>query len=220
MSEPKESLERFFVRWSRRKGAAAEYAGDETSAKQESEQSSKHENAATSSVATVSDGASATFDPASLPPIELINAASDLRAFLAPGIPVELTRAALRRAWVTDPTIRDFIGIAENQWDFGKPDGVPGFGCLDLTSDLRRIVSELCGDPAGVGQGPEKLGQSLDRGNAAVDTTTAQSIEAPAEQAKQALSQGGNQLPATPTDSTESALDRPAIRKHGRALPG
>ena len=66
--------------------------------------------------------------------------------FFAPGVPAELTRAALRRAWVTDPAIRDFIGIAENQWDFTKPDGVPGFGSLELTPELRRMVAQLVGD--------------------------------------------------------------------------
>ena len=66
-----------------------------------------------------------------LPPIESITAATDIRAFLAPGVPEELTRAALRRVWVTDPTIRDFVGLAENQWDFTNPDGVPGFGSLE-----------------------------------------------------------------------------------------
>ena len=36
-----------------------------------------------------------------------ITAATDIRAFLAPGVPAELTRAALRRAWTADPAIRD-----------------------------------------------------------------------------------------------------------------
>ena len=175
MSKPKVPLEKFFVRWSRRKLAVAEHAAEEISKKQEGEQSSK------------SDGELPTFDPASLPPIELINAASDLRAFLAPGVTMGLTRAALRRAWVADPAIRDFIGIAENQWDFAKPDGVPGFGSLVFTSDLRRIVSELCRDPADVGQKPDNVGQSLERG------------DAPAGQAKQVPNQVANQPPVTPT---------------------
>ena len=67
------------------------------------------------------------FDPASLPPVESIAAGTDIRAFLQSGVPAELTRAALRRVWVTDPSIRDFIGIAENQWDFtesGRDTGV------------------------------------------------------------------------------------------------
>ena len=70
------------------------------------------------------------FDAANLPPIESIGAASDIRPFLAPGVPADLTRAALRRAWSTDPAIRDFIGLSENSWDFNAQDGVPGFGSL------------------------------------------------------------------------------------------
>ena len=57
--------------------------------------------------------------------------ASDLRPFLQRNVPVALQRAVLRRAWVIDPAIRDFIGIAENQWDFSKPETIPGFGSLD-----------------------------------------------------------------------------------------
>ena len=70
------------------------------------------------------------FDPASLPSLEQIAADTDISAFVQSGVPAELTRAALRRAWASDPAIRDFIGIAENQWDFNDPDGIPGFGPL------------------------------------------------------------------------------------------
>jgi TorA maturation chaperone TorD len=76
------------------------------------------------------DSRSATFDLASLPPLQSITAGTDIRSFLASAVPAELTRAALRRAWVTDPAIRDFIGIAENQWDFNDPTAMPGFGPL------------------------------------------------------------------------------------------
>ena len=70
------------------------------------------------------------FHAANLAPIESIGAASDIRPFLAPGVPADLTRAALRRAWSTDPAIRDFIGLSENSWDFNAQDGGPGFGSL------------------------------------------------------------------------------------------
>jgi hypothetical protein len=70
------------------------------------------------------------FDLASLPPIESIVAGSDIKPFLQSGVPADLARAALRTAWVADPVIRDFIGIAENQWDFNDPAGIPGFGPL------------------------------------------------------------------------------------------
>ena len=86
------------------------------------------------------------FDLASLPSIESIAAHTDIAAFLNAGVPAELTRAALRRAWATDPAIRDFIGIAENQWDFNDPNAIPGFGPLDPTdnaADWAAHVSEV-----------------------------------------------------------------------------
>ena len=58
------------------------------------------------------------FDLASLPSIESIAGDTDVGAFLQSGVPAELARAALRRAWANDPAIRDFVGVAENQWDF------------------------------------------------------------------------------------------------------
>jgi hypothetical protein len=87
------------------------------------------------------------FDLASLPSLESIAADTDIGAFLQSGVPAELTRAALRRAWASDPTIRDFIGIAENQWDFNDPDAIPGFGPL-LSADgapavLPQVSSKL-----------------------------------------------------------------------------
>jgi hypothetical protein len=39
-------------------------------------------------------------------------------AVLSAGVPADLTRVALRRAWSVDATIRDFIGLSENSWDF------------------------------------------------------------------------------------------------------
>ncbi|HEY2530480.1 MAG TPA: DUF3306 domain-containing protein [Xanthobacteraceae bacterium] len=74
--------------------------------------------------------AAPAFDPASLPSIDSITASTNIRAFLQSGVPAELTRAALRRVWVSDPVIRNFIGIAENQWDFTDPAAIPGFGPL------------------------------------------------------------------------------------------
>ena len=85
------------------------------------------------------------FDPASLPPIESIVAETDIRAFLQKGVPAALTRAALRRAWTSDPAIRDFIEMAENQWDFTDPAAIPGFGPLRASDSLRQLVEQALG---------------------------------------------------------------------------
>jgi hypothetical protein len=65
--------------------------------------------------------------------------------FLQSGVPAELTVAALRRAWVSDPVIRDFIGIAENQWDFTNPATIPGFGPLQGASDKLSLIAQAAG---------------------------------------------------------------------------
>jgi len=85
------------------------------------------------------------FDLTQLPSLESIAAETDIRAFLAPGVPPELTRAALRRVWAADPQIRDFVGLAENAWDFTAPDAMAGFGPLEMTDELRRAVADMVG---------------------------------------------------------------------------
>src|SRR5271168_4420211 len=139
MSDLEDSVRDFLQRWSRRKRAAEYRTPDDAD-------SSPEDKEADTNAVAQGEADLPAFDPATLPSIESITATSDVRAFLAPGVPEELTRAALRRVWVTDPTIRHFIGIAENQWDFTKPDGVPGFGSLELTPELRRMVASLIGD--------------------------------------------------------------------------
>ena len=84
-------------------------------------------------------------DPEDLPPIDAITVDTDVRAFLKSWVPAELTRAALRRAWVSDPAIRDFIGIAENQWDFNDPTAISGFGPLHGTDDISAPLGRAFG---------------------------------------------------------------------------
>jgi hypothetical protein len=97
-----------------------------------------------------SDDASSILE--TLPAIDSITATTDIRAFLGPGIPEGLKHAALRQAWATDPAIRDFVGIAENQWDFNKPQDIPGFGLLDPSLNIQRLVPTLS-----VGRSTESL---------------------------------------------------------------
>jgi hypothetical protein len=91
---------------------------------------------------TVSAIPSGEAPPPDLPPLETIGPDTDIRAFIAAGVPAELTRAALRRAWSADPAIRDFIGLSENSWDFTAAAGVPGFGNISA-DEVRRLL-----DPA------------------------------------------------------------------------
>jgi Protein of unknown function (DUF3306) len=65
-------------------------------------------------------------DLSKLPKLEDLTAESDISGFLQKGVPDALQKLALRRMWSLDPAIRDFVEIAENQWDFNAPGGVPG----------------------------------------------------------------------------------------------
>jgi hypothetical protein len=80
---------------------------------------------------------------ATLPPLESITELSDVAAFLKAGVPADLTRAALRRVWTVDPAIRDFVGLAENSWDFTDPAAMPGFGPLEDTEQVRRMIAQV-----------------------------------------------------------------------------
>lgn len=145
--------ENFIARWSRRKREAAQESEQESEpeSKQESQQTTEPAAAASNPVQAplaapaTEQGAAPAFDVASLPPLDSITAETDVRAFLAAGVPAELTRAALRRAWAADPNIRDFVGLSENAWDFNDPGAITGFGPLKMTDELRRQIARMVG---------------------------------------------------------------------------
>lgn len=86
------------------------------------------------------------FDLSTLPSIDSITAGTDIRCFFAPGVPPELTRAALRRVWSTDPAVRDFVGLEENAWDFNSPNSIAGFAERLPEIDIKKIAAQLLGD--------------------------------------------------------------------------
>jgi Protein of unknown function (DUF3306) len=135
----------FFNRWSRRK----QEAGERTE-KKEAAGNPPAEPVAKSEPGGVASAPETAplpkLDVESLPPIESISAETDITAFMRTGVPEALKRAALRRAWSSDPAVRDFVGLNENYWDAAGPDGIPGFGDLDPNLDVKRMVSELFGE--------------------------------------------------------------------------
>jgi hypothetical protein len=143
------SDEEFLARWSRRKQEAR--AGDPVP--QPAEPMRAPDPAPPTGTAETSTNQDVALS--SLPPIESIDAATDITEFLREGIPQELSRAALRRAWTADPAIRDFIGLAENAWDFNDPNAMPGFGPLDCSPEqVDALVGRVVG---GVQQVTERL---------------------------------------------------------------
>ena len=155
MSEP----ENFIARWARRKAAAQDAEARPAAAPAaaatpaDGGDGDRKENDAAPTLGGTFEPSPAAFDPAKLPPIESITAQTDIRAFLAPGVPAHLTRAALRRAWASDPKIRDFVGLSENSWDFNAPDTIAGFGPLEMTDELRWHIARMLGG-GGAGEAP------------------------------------------------------------------
>jgi hypothetical protein len=162
-------------------------------------------------------------DSTNLPPIESIGAGSDVSAFLRPGVPADLARAALRRAWVADPAIRDFVGLAENAWDFNAPGGVPGFGPLRAVDDALRLAAQLAGaTPAAVGtadaakeRSVPAVGQRAD----AAEQPPAQAVSAdPAIAAVPAAPPSGDDAAAPKDVSAKQPNVTSPGRRHGGAL--
>lgn len=137
------SGEGFLARWSRRKRGVAE---EEPRPGAQGEPVPPAEAPATAAPPSPGPAPEPAFDPASLPPLESLDAASDFRPFLRPEVPALLRQAALRRMWSLDPGIRDFVGPADYAWDFNAPDGVPGFG-PELFGDVKRLLAQAIGAP-------------------------------------------------------------------------
>jgi hypothetical protein len=170
-------------------------------------------------------------DLSSLPPIESIDAATDITAFLRKGIPQELSRAALRRAWSADPAIRDFIGLAENAWDFNDPNAMPGFGPLDCSeAELGELVDRIVGGVRRAAESlPNPLTESRDEGRQADPeghpAPKSSSVEASADvrSTDEATVDGSPQALAAPQPEAAQGEDRgqtPVERRtHGGAQP-
>jgi hypothetical protein len=234
--------ENFIARWSRRKREAAQES--EQDSKQDSPQQTTEPAADTSKPtprAATEQGVEPAFDVASLPPLDSITAETDIRAFLAPGVPAELTRAALRRAWAADPNIRDFVGLSENAWDFNDPSAITGFGPLKMTDELRRQIARMVGrsladatgeprehgEPEGSAELAAVEGSPNDAG---IGTAPSQDESVKSDSARHnspAIAQceedhtAAQNIPVPP-DNKQAPFDNDQLigkRLHGRALP-
>jgi uncharacterized protein DUF3306 len=151
--------ESFIARWSRRKRRVAQDEAPTDAAREAQAMTSAPDDAQATDDPIARDGhpesSAPAFDITSLPPIESITADSDIRAFLAPGVPPELTRAALRRVWTADPKIRDFVEMADYDWDFNTPGAITGFGPLQMPDELRRELMQMVGRSLDAGLGAD-----------------------------------------------------------------
>jgi Protein of unknown function (DUF3306) len=154
-----------------------------------------------------------------LPPIDAIDATTDITAFLRRGIPQELSRAALRRAWSADPAIRDFIGLAENAWDFNDPNAMPGFGPLDWSAEeVEALVGRIVG---GVAQAAESLPNPVAEAANVQSTPTKPRDASSSDKSPPPVELQSTPAAPQPTVSEPAASDEIPVRRrtHGGALP-
>lgn len=123
MSAPED--EGFLARWSRRKG----------------EVQSAPEPEATPAAPAESD--EPPFDITSLPSIDSLTGASDIKAFLQKGVPAALRNAALQKMWVADESIRTYIGPSEMSWDFNAEGAIYGHGPIAPESDIVTMLKDI-----------------------------------------------------------------------------
>lgn len=204
------SEDRFLERWSRRKQEAKANAAPP-------------ETAMPNDVQARPPPAAPEDDPdldlSSLPSIDQITSATDITAFLRKGIPQELTRAALRRAWSADPAIRDFVGLAENAWDFNDPNAMPGFGPLDCSEEeLAALVDRVVG---GVRKAAQSLPDVEPKDSAPELRQAETSIIADAEDRSAATESAPAAVASQPTLAEDVARDTAPVKRrpHGGALP-
>jgi hypothetical protein len=171
------------------------------------------------------------FDLASLPSIDAITVDTDIRAFLQSRVPAELARTALRRAWASDPAIRDFIGIAENQWDFNDPNAIPGFGPLRETDKLPALLADALGGRDRLAQMASETLEPVAQASSAVTGREPPEVD---QNVQQTFRGSGSVRPSAPDSSnrdvepnappkgglTAEANDGSVNRRsHGGALP-
>lgn len=220
--------EGFLNRWSRRKQQAAKEEIDASVA--------PPEERVTTEAAPEAPPAEEEFDVSKLPPIESITAATDIRAFLAKGVPAALTQAALRRMWTADPAIRDHIGLSEYSWDFNSP-GQFGFGELDPSINVQEMVAEAYGkvkeavaktdalvegSDSSVVQQQTKIAPSEPPKSVELRSEKAESADAPNADPMAELQSGDiNAQGAAAPQQSESELSEIPVqpRRHGSALP-
>lgn len=185
---------------------------------------------------------------AALPPVEEVVNPADFSQYLRKGVPAILRNAAMRRMWMLDPAIRDYVDPAlDYAYDWNVPGGVPGNGPLaagfdakgaaeKFFSKMRGKISNETGEWEDAQQEVPPLdGDKLTHKN---DATEASAVVVAVQQNDDADSteehyparnaSDPTEVPATfvvecgseiPKDGTEALIKQGAPRRHGRALP-
>jgi Protein of unknown function (DUF3306) len=180
-------------------------------------------------------------DLSKLTKVEDLTAESDITQFLQKGVPEALQKLALRKMWSLDPAIRDFVEVAENQWDFNMPGGIHGLfeevaEGTDVSVWMGQATQSVFGDDAkkpaeAVADGPHS--RPSEPTDAAANNVAAQhdanssptpetlaALPAVAPAPTVAVRQAAVVIQSSGTPQQSGSLPQgPSRRRHGGALP-
>lgn len=146
---------------------------------------------------------------AALPDVASVVTPEALGVFLRRGVPAALRHAALRRMWVLNPAIRDYVDDArEYAMDWNAPGGVPGGGIVSR-EEAQALVGRLFAP-----REPRPMPASSDDSAAAADTEGAV-VQAP----ETAEDSGPDAAPDDGAAGSGTAMSQAPRRRHGGAAP-
>jgi hypothetical protein len=185
---------------------------------------------------------------AGLPKIADFVPGQNISVFMQAWVPSDIKHEALRRMWLLDPAIRDYVSPAlDYAYDYNTPGMAPGFGPMETSADEIREVAEMFDRALGgkaKDDAPASGPQTQDNMSQAAGPGVAPPIEDAASQhagesAGEPASGPGKGLPQTVIDQSTTTMAsairdaapqdkkvtdlndlRPQGRRHGGALPG
>jgi hypothetical protein len=143
-------------------------------------------------------------DLTALPSIEELGVDSDYTAFLHKGVPDAMRKAALRKLWVTEPSVVNYRPLVEYAWH----DNEPGFGPLLPTDNVEELLNRIFNGSPAAEPPPEPQPVPAD-----ADTTPAALTEQETPPVMAAAE------PSAEPQPDEQLLPAPPRRRHGGALP-
>jgi hypothetical protein len=131
----------FLSRWSRRKREVAE---EEATSALAPPLGSEALPTAPAEEAAQPEPAPEMVEP---PSLDLVDKDFDIAHWLKQNVPESWKLAALRRAWLADPAIRDYQNPARDYaLDWNTPGGAPGYGPLTESDDVEAMIRKIFGE--------------------------------------------------------------------------
>jgi hypothetical protein len=230
MSRPDEPEDKggFFSGWSKRKLAARRHAAPDD----EIEALPEAQTAPDIAAPQVPQEEIDEDVVAALPSLDEIMDGSDIKPFLAKGVPAKLKNAAMRRLWLATPGVRDYSDPAvDYAWDWNAPGGVPGGGGSLSEAGVAKMVKGLIGEREDIS--PEQTADVVlaeadpaARETAELGPATAED-DVPPSPVRRSEADDPAETETPPREAADEAISKdetskktqPAPRRHGGAAP-